>query len=72
MALDFKRATDLFLASERELAMALRISSDDLGRYRQRPGEAPRELVTRLGDVLIERGRGMARVGEMLREQAEA
>lgn len=68
--LDFKRATDLFLGSEAELALALGIEADEVRRFRRVPAEAPRELVARLGRVLVERGRGMTRVGEMLQEQA--
>jgi hypothetical protein len=56
--LDFKRATDLFLGTERELALALGIKVDDLGRYRAHPERAPDEVLEKLGRVLIERGRG--------------
>jgi hypothetical protein len=68
MALDFKRATDLFMASERELARALDIELGDLRSYRQNPDKAPEALLQRLGKVLVERGRGMSRVGELLQE----
>lgn len=68
MALDFKRATDLFLASEQELAQALGIEVGDIRSYRQNPDKAPDELLDRLGKVLMERGRGMVRVGELLQE----
>ena len=68
MALDFKRAADLFLASEEELARALGIEVGDLRSYRQNPDSAPDALLTRMGEVLVERGRGMARVGELLQE----
>lgn len=67
--LDFKRAADLFLGSEAELALALGIEADEVRRFRRVPGEAPRELLVRLGRVLVERGRGMTRVGELLLEQ---
>jgi plasmid maintenance system antidote protein VapI len=67
-SLDFRRATDLFLGSENELALALDIPPDELRRLRQDPKRASAELMVRLGEVLIERGRGMSRVGEMLRE----
>jgi DNA-binding transcriptional regulator YiaG len=70
MGLDFRRATDLFLASEQELAMALGVSEAELRRYRERPREAPDAVLARLVDVLAERGRDMARVGEMLQETA--
>ena len=68
MALDFKRAVDLFLASEEELAQALGIEVGDLRSYRQNPGSVPDALLTRMGEILVERGRGMARVGELLQE----
>ena len=68
--LDFKRASDLFLGTEAELALALRIDVEEVRRFRRVPAEAPRELLGRLGQVLVERGRGMVRVGEMLQEQA--
>jgi hypothetical protein len=69
MTLDFRRATDLFLGSERELALALGITADDLRRFRQDPRRAPGELLVKLGQILAERGRGMVRVGELLREE---
>jgi hypothetical protein len=69
MPLDFRRAADLFTASEKELAMALGLEVADLRSYRQNPARAPEELLRRLGDVLVERGRGMVRVGEMLQEE---
>jgi hypothetical protein len=70
MPLDFRRATELFMAGEDELAMALGIEVGDLRSYRQTPASAPPDVVRKLGSVLIERGRGMARVGEMLQEDA--
>lgn len=70
MPLDFKRATDLFTGSEEELAAALRIDHRTLQRHRRDPGRAPEALLLKLAEVLIERGRGMVRVGEMLRENA--
>ncbi|HKJ92125.1 MAG TPA: hypothetical protein VJ957_03100 [Longimicrobiales bacterium] len=66
MPLDFKRATDLFLGREDELALALGIEPDTLTDYRRQPAKAPTDLVSRLADVLMERGRGMMRVGELL------
>lgn len=68
MPLDFRSATDLFVSAEEELAMALGIPVADLRSYRQNPATTPPELIEKLGTVLVERGRGMARVGEMLRE----
>ncbi len=68
MPLDFRTATDLFVSTEEELAMALGVPVADVRSYRQKPTNAPPEVVARLAEVLIERGRGMARVGEMLRD----
>ena len=68
MPLDFKRAADLFTGSEEELAAALRIDPSTLQRHRRDPARAPETLLLKLAEVLIERGRGMMRVGEMLRE----
>ena len=70
--LDFRRATDLFLGTGDELARALGIDADRVERYRKRPGDAPPDVLARLGDVLVERGRAMMRVGEMLGEDAGA
>ena len=64
--LDFKRATDLFLGTERELALALGVSENDIRAFRKDPDRAPDELLERLGRILVERGRGMMRVGELL------
>lgn len=68
MALDFKRAADLFVSTEEELAMALGVSVADVRSYRQNPGTVPGDVLHKLGNVLVERGQGMARVGEMLQE----
>lgn len=68
MPLDFRTATDLFVSTEEELAMALDIPVADVRSYRQKPGNAPSDVVDRLADVLVERGRGMTRVGEMLKD----
>lgn len=68
MALDFKRAADLFVSTEEELAMALDIPVADVRSYRQKPGTVPDEILRKMGEVLVERGQGMARVGEMLQE----
>lgn len=70
MPLDFRRAADLFTASDEELATALRIDLGTLRQHRARPDRAPESLLLRMAEVLIERGRGMVRVGEMLREAA--
>ena len=68
MGLDFQRAADLFVSTERELAMALGCSEAELRGYRKKPESAPEAVLGRMGDVLVERGLGMVRVGEMLRE----
>ncbi len=66
MPLDFKRATDVFLGTEQELALALGVPVADLRDARQNPERAAEELLERLGRVLIERGNSMRRVGELL------
>lgn len=66
--LDFRRAADLFISSDRELGAALRITAADVARYRRQPDTVPPEVLARLGTVLLERGRGMMRVGELLQE----
>jgi hypothetical protein len=66
MALDFARATALFMGTEQELALALGVPVGDLRQYRTQPQRVPAEVLARLGRVLIERGQGMQRVGEML------
>lgn len=71
MPLDFARGCELFVGSEQELAMALNVAVGDLRQYRTNPQRAPRELLLRLGRVLVERGTGMKRVGEMLIEDAQ-
>lgn len=68
--LDFKRATDLFLGTDRELGMALGIPGEQLREYRNRPDCVPAHVLEKLGKVLVERGRGMTRVGEMLLERS--
>ncbi len=68
MPLDFRTATDLFVSTEEELATALGIPVADVRSYRQKPANTPLDVVNRLADVLVERGHGMARVGEMLKE----
>jgi hypothetical protein len=69
MPLDFARAADLFCGSESELALALNIDIGDLRQFRTNPQRAPRALLARLGKVLVERGEGMRRVGEMLMDE---
>jgi hypothetical protein len=66
--LDFARAAALFMGTEQELAKALDVSVADVRAARQVPSQAPRALLVKLGNVLIERGAGMKRVGEMLVE----
>ena len=68
MSLDFKRASDLFLGTEQELAMAVGLSLGDLRDYRQNPERAPEAAVLKLASALVERGRAMVRVGELLTE----
>jgi hypothetical protein len=70
MPLDFARAAQLFMGTEEELARALGISMADLRAARANPGRVQKPLVRKLGDVLVERGQGMTRVGEMLREDS--
>jgi hypothetical protein len=72
MPLDFTSAVRLFMGTEEELARALEVDLGDLRSMRTNPGQASPALLRRLGDVLVERGRGMARVGEMLQEQADS
>jgi hypothetical protein len=67
--LDFRRGADLFISTESELGAALGIPPADVARYRRKPDAAPAELLARLGTILIERGRAMSRVGELLRDE---
>ena len=69
MPLDFESAARLFMGTEEELARALGVSVGDVRAMRTTPANVPPRLVARLSAVLIERGRGMTRVGEMLREE---
>ena len=71
MGLDFARAAQLFMGSEEELSRGLGISVADLRAMRTTPARAPKQLVLRMAQMLDERGRGMVRVAEMLREDAE-
>lgn len=68
MALDFKRASDLFMGTEEELARALQLDDRAIREYRARPAGAPEAVLLRLADALEERGRAMTRVAELLRE----
>jgi len=66
--LDFTRAAALFMGTEAELARALGVAVGDVRAVRANPQHASPELLARLGEVLVERGTGMKRVGEMLKE----
>jgi hypothetical protein len=68
MGLDFSRASDLFVSTEEELALALGISVADVRELRINPRRANPELIAKLSKVLIERGKAMQRVGELLGE----
>jgi hypothetical protein len=70
MPLDFKRATDLFLGREEELAQALRVDLATLRHHRSEPRSTPASLLHALATTLEDRGRAMVRVAEMVREQA--
>jgi hypothetical protein len=72
MPLDFARAAQLFMGSEAELARALGIPIADLRSYKAQPQRVSKELLAKMGRVLVERGKGMARVGEMLVEDYES
>ncbi|HEX6587484.1 MAG TPA: hypothetical protein VF039_00565 [Longimicrobiales bacterium] len=67
--LDFRRASDMFISSDKELGAALGIPTPDVARYRRNPDLAPAEVLARLGTLLVERGRAMTRVGELLQEE---
>jgi len=69
MPLDFSTAAALFTASEAELAAALGLPVGDLRAYRANPTRVPPNVLTKFGNVLVERGKGMQRVGEMLLER---
>ena len=66
MGLDFARGADLFMGSEQELALALGMTVADLREFRTNPKRANDDVITRLGQVLIERGNAMKRVGDLL------
>jgi hypothetical protein len=69
MGLDFGKAAQLFMGTEQELANALGVPVADLRSMRTNPRTASPDVLARFGRVLEERGRGMARVGEMLQEE---
>jgi hypothetical protein len=66
MPLDFASAARLFMGTDEELARALGIQLGDVRAFRTTPANASPELLLRLGRVLVERGQGMTRVGELL------
>ncbi|HEY8483149.1 MAG TPA: hypothetical protein VIL13_00965 [Longimicrobiales bacterium] len=68
--LDFRAASDLFLGTEEELALALGVSAEQVRAWRKDPRRVSDEVLARLGKVLVERAKGMARVGELLLEGA--
>lgn len=70
MPLDFASAVRLFMGTEQELARALGIEVADVRAMRTNPARATPDVLRRMGAVLLERGRGMVRVGEMLQEDA--
>jgi hypothetical protein len=70
MPLDFARAAQLFMGTEIELAAGLGISVADVRASRTNPDRVPAALLVRFGRLLEERGQGMARVGQMLREDS--
>lgn len=72
MPLDFSTAAQLFMGTEEELARGLDISVADLRALRTTPARAPADLLSRMGKLLQERGRGMVRVGEMLTDHDPA
>lgn len=69
MPLDFAAAARLFMGTEEELARALGVAVADLRAMRTNPQLVKQDMLQRLATVMEERGRGMVRVGEMLREQ---
>lgn len=70
MPLDFASAVRLFMGTEDELARAMGVAVADVRAMRTNPARATPDVLHRLGAVLLERGRGMVRVGEMLQEDA--
>jgi hypothetical protein len=70
LSLDFGKAANLFMASEQELAVALGIPIGDVRAYRNDSSRVPPAILAKLGRILVERGKGMQRVGEMLLDDA--
>jgi hypothetical protein len=70
MPLDFAHAAALFMGTEQELAKALGVTVADVRAARQTPRHVQPEFLAKLGRVLVERGAGMKRVGEMLLEES--
>ena len=68
MPLDFTSAARLFTGTEEELATALGLSIGDLRAARATPKYVTPALMKKLSTVLVERGKAMIRVGEMLAE----
>ncbi|MGH7507694.1 MAG: hypothetical protein ACRELX_18725 [Longimicrobiales bacterium] len=68
MPLDFARAAALFMGTEQELAKALGMAVADVRAARQTPDQVSSAVLEKLGRVLVERGSGMRRVGELLVE----
>jgi hypothetical protein len=66
--LDFASGARLFMGTDDELARALGMQLGDVRALRNSPADASPETLSRLGQVLVERGRGMTRVGELLLE----
>ena len=71
MSLDFTRASDLFISSEKELAAALGISVADLRELRTNPKRVSVDMERKLARILIERGNAMKRVGEILLDEGD-
>ena len=69
MSLYFARAADLFVSTEQELAAALGISVADVRELRTNPRRASAALEEKLGRVLVERGKAMQRVGQIILDE---
>lgn len=72
MPLDFASGARLFAGTEEELARALGLQVGDVRALCTTPANAAPETLARLGTVLVERGRAMVRVGELLLEDGPA
>jgi hypothetical protein len=70
MPLDYAKAMQLFMGTEEELARSTGQSVADVRSLRANPHRATADQLERIGRVLIERGNGMRRVGEMLVEDS--